>query len=106
MTYKNKTITKHQRGNWFVRVRYNGKYLSIYGRTKAETYEKLKVIADKVEQEKLLQMLGKLTTAQFVQSGVEQAPVESKPKVQTYTLKEWFDEWLKLTRSGEFAKQR
>jgi hypothetical protein len=48
MTYKNKTITKHARGNWFVRIRYNGKYLSIYGRTQAETYEKLKVIADKV----------------------------------------------------------
>jgi len=100
MTYKNKTITKHQRGNWFVRIRHNGKYLSIYGRTKAETYEKLKVIADKVEQEKLLQLLGKLTTPQFVQSELEPVKTESKPTVTTYTLKEWFDEWLNTYKVG------
>jgi integrase len=92
MTYKNKTVTKHARGNWFVRIRYNGKYISIYGRTKQECYDKLKVIADKVEQEKLLAKLAELTATPIVQSVI--APIQTAPTVKTYTLQEWFDEWL------------
>ena len=92
MTYKNKTITKHARGNWFVRIRVNGKYISIYGRTKQECYEKLKVIADKVEQEKWLAKLAGITAPPIVQAVV--APVPIVPTVKVYTLQEWFDEWL------------
>jgi len=91
MTYKNKTITKHARGNWFVRIRYNGKYISIYGRTKQECYEKLKVIADKVEQEKWFAKLAGITATPIVQSVAVAPPT---PIVKTYTLQEWFDEWL------------
>jgi hypothetical protein len=91
MTYKNKTITKHARGNWFVRIRYNGKYISIYGRTQTECYEKLKVIADKVEQEKWLKKLTALTETPIVQIVTAPVPI---PTVKAYTLQEWFDEWL------------
>ena len=91
MTYKNKTITKHARGNWFVRIRVSGKYISIYGRTKQECYEKLKVIADKVEQEKWLNKLAGITATPIVQT-VAVAP--QAPTVKAYTLQEWFDEWL------------
>ena len=99
MTYKNKTITKHARGNWFVRIRYNGKYISIYGRTKVDVYEKLKVIADKAEQEKFLKLLGSLTTPQFVQKEI--VPTASPaPTVKTYTLQEWFQEWLNSYKTG------
>ena len=94
MTYKNKTITKHARGNWFVRVRYNGKYISIYGRTKQEAYEKLKVIADKIEQEKFLAKLAGMTATPIVQSLIAPVPTPTVPTVKTYTLQEWFDEWL------------
>ena len=93
MTYKNKTITKHARGNWFVRIRYNGKYISIYGRTKQECYEKLKVIADKVEQDKWLAKLAEMTAPPIVQS-VAVAPPPPIPTVKAYTLREWFNEWL------------
>ena len=107
MTYKNKTIKKHARGNWFVRVRYNGKYLSIYGRTKQDTYDKLKVIADKVEQEKLLKALEKLTNINFVQSGLQVQPMpiqvqsqEPTKAVKSYTLKGWYDEWIASYKSA------
>jgi len=91
MTYKNKTIKKHARGNWFVRVRHDGKYISIYGRTKQDTYEKLKVIADKIEQEKFMKMFAELTTTQFIESGMARPKTE---QVKQYTFQEWFDEWL------------
>ncbi|MCL2798227.1 MAG: site-specific integrase [Firmicutes bacterium] len=91
MTYKNKTIKKHARGNWFVRIRVNGKYISIYGRTKQECYEKLKVVADKVEQEKWLAKLAGITATPIAQT-VAVAP--TVPTVKAYTLQEWFDEWL------------
>ena len=106
MTYKNKTIKKHARGNWFVRVRHNGDYISIYGRTKQDTYEKLKVIADKIEQEKLLKTLAKLTNTSFVQSGLQvatmpvQVQTQEPPKaVKSYTLKQWYDEWIASYKS-------
>jgi len=92
MTYKNKTIKKHARGNWFVRIRVNGNYISIYGRTKQECYEKLKVIADKVEQEKWLAKLAGMTATPIMQNAV--AVEATAPTVKTYTLQEWFDEWL------------
>jgi len=75
-----------------VRIRYNGKYVSIYGKTKAECYEKLKVIADKVEQEKWLAKLAGITATPIVQAVIAQAP--PTPTVKVYTLQEWFDEWL------------
>jgi len=102
MTYKNKTVTKHARGNWFVRIRYNGKYISIYGRTKQECYDKLKVIADKAEQEKWLKKLDGLTATPLAQSVVATAP--PTPTVKAYTFKEWFDEWL-TTYKGNLRAQ-
>ena len=75
-----------------MRIRYNGKYVSIYGKTKAECYEKLKVIADKVEQEKWLAKLAGITATPIVQAVIAQAP--PTPTVKVYTLQEWFDEWL------------
>ena len=92
MTYKNKTIKKHARGNWFVRIRFDGKYISIYGRTKQDAYEKLKVIADKVEQEKFMRKFAELTSCQITQSGIV--------KVKSYTLQSWFDEWLTSYKSN------
>ncbi len=79
-----------------MRVRYNGKYISIYGRTQTECYEKLKVIADKVEQEKFLAKLAGMTATAtpFMQSVVAPVPAPTAPTVKTYTLQEWFDEWL------------
>ena len=103
MTYKNKTIKKHARGNWFVRVHYNGDYISIYGRTKQDTYEKLKVIADKIEQEKLLKALAKLTNTNFVQGGFTQVQPTiqtQEPTVKSYTLKQWYDEWVASYKSA------
>ena len=91
----------HARGNWFVRIRVNGKYISIYGRTKQECYEKLKVIADKVEQEKWLAKLAGITATPIVQSAVAIAPtVPTTPIAKTYTLQEWFDEWLNSCKVG------
>jgi integrase len=75
-----------------VRIRYNGKYISIYGKTKQECYDKLKVIADKVEQEKWLAKLAGITATPIVQSVVTATP--PTPTVKAYTLQEWFDEWL------------
>jgi len=106
MTYKNKTITKHTRGNWFVRVRVNGEYISIYGRTKAETYDKLRVVADKIEQEKLQKLLEKVSMPKEPAHIIEQMPIVpivttiETPAVKTYTLQEWFDEWLNSYKVG------
>ena len=99
MTYKNKTIKKHARGNWFVRIRYNGAYLSIYGRTQLEAYEKLKALADKIEQEKLMRLLEKVKVS--ASTVPQQVPTVSEAKtVKTYTLQEWFDEWLHSYKVG------
>jgi len=40
-------ITKHQRGNWYARIRHNGKVIFIYGKTQLEAYAKLKIAVDK-----------------------------------------------------------
>ena len=98
MTYKNRTIKKHARGNWFVRIRVNGKYISIYGRTKQECYEKLKVVADKVEQEKWLAKLAGITATPIAQAVAVTPP--TAPTVKAYTLQEWFDEWLNSCKVG------
>jgi len=50
MTYKGKQITKHTRGNWFSRVRFEGKWVYLYGRTQLDVYAKLKAFIDKLEQ--------------------------------------------------------
>ena len=96
MTYKGKTIAKHQRGNWYVRVRYNNKVIAIYGRTQLETYAKLKVLCDKIEKERLsaqLQKIERIDTQPIVKT-------ESKQERTTYTLIEWFDEWLNSYKIG------
>ena len=98
MTYKNKTVTKHCRGNWFVRIRHNGKYISIYGRTKIEAYEKLKLIADEVERQKFARLLAKAAAPEFI--GKPSATIQSESKIKSYTLQEWFDEWLNGYKVG------
>jgi hypothetical protein len=51
MTCKGKTITRHQRGNWYVKIRHNGTVITIYGKTQIQAYDKLKNLVDKLEQE-------------------------------------------------------
>lgn len=92
MTYRGKTITKHIRGNWFVRIRHNGKVFSIYGRTQFDCYEKLKAFVEKVESEKAAKWLQK------IESITAQPAPQSKNKA--YTLIEWFDEWLNSYKVG------
>jgi len=95
MTYKNKTVQRHKRGNWYARIRFGGKVICVYGRTQAETYAKLKVLCDKVESEKLALSLQRL------ESVIAQEPVKAESKSQkTYTLQEWFDEWLNSYKVG------
>jgi len=94
MTYKGKTITRHQRGNWYVRVRWNGKVFTVYGRTQIDCYNKLKVVCDKIEIEQAEKFLAKVDT-------IISAPPQPQVKTATtYTLKEWFDEWLNSYKVG------
>ena len=65
MMYKNKTITKHKRGGWYVRVQFNNKVICLYGSTQLAVYDKLKTIADKVDQERLLQKLEGFITSRI-----------------------------------------
>jgi len=89
MTYRNKTITKHIRGNWFARVRHNGKPISIYGRTQLEAYNKLKAF------------VGKTGGVAAPVGVVSQPTITSKPAASnSYTLKQWFDEWLTAYKAG------
>ena len=104
MTYQGKTIKKHARGNWFVRVRHGNKVISIYGRTQLDCYDKLRLIADKIESEKAvasaeryLAKLQGLTTYNFMQNAPPQAESQVKP---SYTLQQWFDEWLNSYKVG------
>jgi integrase len=93
MTYKNKTIKRHYRGNWYVRVRANGKVICIYGRTQMSVYERLKVTVDLLEKE---------TANKRLQKAVElgsNLPNAIKT-IRGYTLLEWFDEWLKTYKVG------
>ena len=85
MTYKGKTIQKHIRGNWFVRVRYNGKVISIYGRTQIDCYDKLKLFVEKIEVEKAQRFLQKLDGLTIQQAPPPQQ-TESKSN-KRYTLK-------------------
>ena len=103
MTYQNKTIVKHQRGNWFVRLRHNGRILSIYGRTQLDAYAKLKTLVDKIEAEKRItlneKLLARLETLK-AQSPVH-VPVGTEVKKECgYTLQEWFTEWLQSYKAG------
>ena len=91
MTYKGKTITKHQRGNWYVRVRHNGKVITIYGRTQIQAYNKLKLLVDRIEQE--------IINEKFYQK-VETLGTVDRHKAKIYTLQEWFDEWLNSYKVG------
>ncbi|MDR2046458.1 MAG: site-specific integrase [Clostridiales bacterium] len=84
MTYKNKTITRHKRGNWWVRVRHNGKVICIYGRTQIEVHNKLKVLLHELENNK-------------IDTVIKQRADSNKCK---YTLQQWFDEWLITYKSG------
>ena len=91
MTYKGKTITRHQRGNWYVRVRHNGKVITIYGRTQIQAYNKLKLIVDKIESE--------IVSEKFYKK-VETLGSIDRKRAKIYTLKEWFDEWLNSYKVG------
>ena len=108
MTYRNKTIKKHSRGNWFTRFWHNGKQYSIYGRTQLETYDKLKIVVDRIESETILQkserILAKLQMPQVMQIVVapQAVPVESKTK--SYTFAQWYDEWLNSYKNGSVRK--
>ena len=52
LSYDNKAITKHKRGNYMARVWQNGKQVCIYGKTEQECYDKLKIKVDEINQEK------------------------------------------------------
>ena len=97
MTYKGKTIQKHIRGNWFVRVRYQGKVISIYGRTQIDCYDKLKLFVEKIEIERAQKFLQKLEVLTIPQAP---PPQQTESKKTGYTLKEWFDEWLNSYKVG------
>ena len=99
MTYKNKTIVQHCRGNWFVRIRYEGKYISIYGRTKIEAYEKLKVIADKIDKQKLALLLGKIAAPGITARPQVDGNTGVKA-VKSYLLSEWFEVWIETYKVG------
>ena len=103
MTYQNKTIRKHHRGNWFARVRYGSQVISVYGRTQIDCYNKLKLIVDKVESEKViasaeryLAKLNGLTT----NNSMQVTPAKAESNKPSYTLREWFDEWLNTYKVG------
>ena len=96
MTYKNKTITRHQRGNWYVRVRRQGQVVCLYGDTQMAVYEKLKILCDVIESEKINDRLSKLRETIYV-------PQEVK-KVAGYTLLEWFDKWLATYKVGNLRQ--
>ena len=103
MTYQGKIIKRHVRGNWFARVRFGEKVISIYGRTKTDCYDKLKLVVDRIEQEKVfasanryLEKVNGLIPQNFVQVATPQA----ESKQQSFTLQEWFDEWLNSYKVG------
>jgi integrase len=107
MTYQNKTVKKHKRGNWFARIWYDGKATSIYGRTKQECYDKLKATVDKIEQAraeqnalKLLEKVESIATKYSVPSVIKTAPQVTAEPVKTYTFREWFEEWLNGYKAG------
>ncbi|MCL2061348.1 MAG: site-specific integrase [Firmicutes bacterium] len=81
-----------------MRLRHNGKVITVYGRTQVEAYEKLKIVADKIEIEKMrlrLQQLDSVATP----SVLTIATVEGST-AKNYTFKEWFDEWLSSYKVG------
>ena len=97
MTYQNKTITRHTRGNWYARVRSGSKTFCVYGRTQLETYGKLKILVDKIEAEKLALSLQRIERLSIQAA---QRPVTEVKAQSTYTLREWFDEWLQSYKAG------
>jgi len=105
MTYKNKTIRRHRRGNWWTRFYHEGKQYSIYGRTQLDCYGKLKIIVDRLEQESIIakaeQYLQKLNHPRH--QIVTQAVAE--PPQAKFTLIQWFDEWLASCKAGTVRLQ-
>jgi len=113
MVYKNKTIQKHTRGNWFARVRHSGKIISIYGRTQLEAYAKLKALVDRIESEKAALSGGRLlrrvdglavpsvgaVAVAVVEGAGDGGSAQGKGK-RTYTLREWYDEWISSYKAG------
>ncbi|MCL2570332.1 MAG: site-specific integrase [Firmicutes bacterium] len=98
MTYKGKTITRHQRGNWYVRVRFNSKVHTIYGRTQIDCYDKLKAVVEQIENNKIIEHAKLLQ--KFAPPTQEIARVETVPTQKQYTLQEWFGEWLGSYKIG------
>jgi len=106
MTYQNKTIKRHVRGNWFARVRFGKKVISVYGKTKIDCYDKLKLVVDRIEQEKVissanryLEKVNGLIPQNYIQVANTQVMTENK-QAQSFTLQEWFDEWLNSYKVG------
>jgi len=73
--YKGKTIQPRPDGRWWVRFRQNGKQVSIYGKTQAECYEKLKEALAK--------------------------PVSPNKVTSKITLGEWLAKWMELYKIGK-----
>ena len=92
MTYKGKTITRHARGNWYVRLRAKGRIISLYGRTQMQVYEKLKAVCEIVEKEKFESKVSQITSKISIPQEIS--------KSLGYTLMEWFNEWLKTYKLG------
>lgn len=81
MKYKGVKIKRRTDGRWYARITLMpGKYHYIYGRTQQECYDKVKAMLDKPKQLKELKK-------------ALQQPGEQKNK--RYTLKEWYEYWLK-----------
>ena len=107
MTYKGKAVRKHNRGNWYARVRHGEQRFYVYGRTQTECYNKLKIVADQVElakHQKFLQKFTGIATSiktlpiQESQQIVESEPIKEPSKV--WTLKEWHNEWITSYKTG------
>jgi len=104
MRYKGRNILKHSRGNWYARIRFDGKRFAVYGRTQAEAYEKLRILVEKIEVEKQARFLTKAEymagTAVLPGISIQQSVQAESRTTKAYTLREWFDEWLNSYKVG------
>ena len=99
MTYKGKTITKHHKGNWYVRVQFNNKVVCLYGKTQLHVYERLKIIAEDIDKKRLAQIISGLQARSVAEAPNIITGVEVGSR-QEYTLKQWFDVWLESYKVG------
>ena len=104
MTYKGKTITKHIKGSWYVRVQFNNKVVCLYGKTQLHVYEKLKIVADEIDRQRLAQIIGSFEPRAAETSKADETSnstivvgAKSKPE---YSLGQWFLEWMESYKVG------